>query len=111
MHKEHAASFEVIFDCCGRTSCGQAALTKPIEVTATVSKLRGTDVITCSVDRCSFNTGSHGQRCRASHPGHEKLGDGVLCPFAFDYPCVQEADPDWQPPTEVADFFRAIRGF
>lgn len=31
-----------------------------------------------SVD-CPFNTGSHGQRCRASHPGRERLGKGVPC--------------------------------
>ena len=28
---------------------------------------------------CPYNTGGHGQRCMASHPGYEKLGDGVPC--------------------------------
>lgn len=48
-------------------------------------KSPGTDTISSHV-KCPYNTGGHGQRCKASHPEVDKVGDGVLCPYALDIP-------------------------
>lgn len=37
-----------------------------------------------SIVKCKYNTGGHGQRCKASHPDTDKVGEGIICPYSFD---------------------------
>jgi hypothetical protein len=63
-------------NCRGVDANGKPCFSKPIVVSLSLV------VYHCGWDasvECPYNTGSHGQRCRASHPGHEKLGEGVPC--------------------------------
>ncbi|MFH0779786.1 MAG: hypothetical protein V1928_02900 [Parcubacteria group bacterium] len=53
---------------------------------------------------CPFNTGSHGQRCKASHPScedHDPNGEKIGCPYSFDYPYAKKYNPNWKPPLGV----------
>jgi hypothetical protein len=64
-------------NCRGTTADGKPCFKKPIVVKLYASFFHcGWDV---SVQDCPYLTGGHGQRCTASHPGHEKPGDGVAC--------------------------------
>lgn len=60
-------------------------------------------MITSVPVQCPHNTGSNKDRCKASHPEQNKIGEGIACPFSFDYPYVTEASQDWQPPEEIKD--------
>ncbi len=94
---------EVSIKCCGRNAQGGPVLKEPILVTI---RLRynsdfASSMVTSEPKNCPHNTGGHGQRCRASHPlGLDKVGDGVLCPFAFDWPYAEEF-PGWKPPHRI----------
>ena len=68
--------------CKGRNSKGEEVLTKPLEVNVRIDKSPGSNTISSTVD-CKYNTGSHGERCKASHP---KVGEGASCPYSFDTP-------------------------
>ena len=72
-------------ECRGRNPLGREVLAQPVEVKVRVYKSPGCNSITSAVD-CPYNTGGHGQRCRASHPGVEKLGEGVFCAYIFAVP-------------------------
>lgn len=74
--------------CRGRNKEGSVVLKIPEKVKVLVSSL-GDDAIQCSVD-CRFNTGGHGQRCKASHPDINKVGDGVGCPYRLLIPFVMD---------------------
>lgn len=94
----------IMVKCSGRNLVGEPVLDEPIDVQVTLYKSGGD--CCCSVE-CPHNTGGHGQRCMASHPWTEKEGDGVLCPFAFDYPYVLK-DLGWKMPQELREAVEAV---
>lgn len=73
--------------CKGRDASYKETLPKEIPVTVYVRLREDQKTIAMSVD-CPHNTGGHGQRCKASHPGVDKVGDGILCPYSADIPRV-----------------------
>ncbi len=75
--------------CKGRDAAGQEVLAEPVLAEVSVSHRTGSSIISLDV-RCPHNTGSHGQRCKASHPGKDKVGDGVACCYACDLPYALE---------------------
>jgi hypothetical protein len=80
---------ETIFpiQCFGRNSEGEKVFRLPVQVEVKVSQSSGNETdIFVSVNKCQYNTGGHGQRCKASHPEIDKVGEGVLCPYAIDIP-------------------------
>jgi hypothetical protein len=76
------------------------ALSTPVEVLVKLEKYGA--LIMSAPDNCPHNAGKLGQRCKASHPDQEKVGDGVLCRFSFDYPDACQS-AHWQVPPEVKD--------
>jgi hypothetical protein len=80
--------------CVGRNFQGREALKDPIDVEVTISKIPDSDTIE-SLVKCPYNTGGHGQRCKASHPDVDKVGEGVGCPYSFDIPYALEIDKDY----------------
>lgn len=93
--------------CHGRDADGNAVLERPVYVKVTLRQSPGvTKSVSCNVE-CPYNTGGHGQRCKASHPEQDKVGEGVFCPYSFDFPYVLECDNTWTPPKELIE---AVRG-
>lgn len=88
MTEEKTAGHEFTISCYGRGFDGSPVLQKPVTVKVCVTQ-SGKMTISLNVV-CQHNTGGHGQRCKASHPNVDKVGDGVSCiysvdiPFAFD---------------------------
>jgi hypothetical protein len=74
--------------CFGRDSEGKPVLETPVKFKLNIHQRPGDDEnISVSVDKCPYNTGGHGQRCRASHPpGVDKIGVGIICPFTLSLP-------------------------
>lgn len=93
--------------CYGRTMIGEPVLVESVEVDVRLYRSPNTDMCCCDVSGCPHNTGGHGQRCKASHPWTDKVGDGVLCPFAFDYPYVL-ASIGWKMPEELREVVEAV---
>lgn len=77
-------------NCKGRDYRGKEVFTEPIKVEVKVFSSPGSDMISSSVRGCPYNTGSHGQRCKASHPTVDKVGDSVDCPYSFNIPYALE---------------------
>lgn len=77
--------------CKGRDSLGREILKEPLDVTVKIYNLPGSDTISSNV-KCLYNTGGHGQRCKASHPEVDKAGEGVGCPYSFDIPYALERE-------------------
>lgn len=76
--------------CRGRNALGEEVLPKPVSAKVKVYQSPGDEKnISLSVD-CVHNTGGHGQRCKASHPGKDKVGEGVGCPYSADIPYALE---------------------
>jgi hypothetical protein len=92
--------------CRGRTMVGESVLDEPVAVEVKLYRSPDTDQCCCMVE-CPHNTGGHRQRCKASHQWTDKLGEGVLCPFAFDYPYVLK-DIGWQMPEELREAVDAV---
>lgn len=90
----------VEIQCRGRGPGGKPVMKKPIKVTIQIQKHAGIGTICVGPLKCHFNTGGHGQRCWASHPGQEKVGDGVECPYAFNYPYATR-NSRWKMPREL----------
>ena len=88
----------VVIQCRGRGFQGEEVLDNPITVTVELDK--SDDMISVGPQACPFNTGGHGQRCKASHPDQDKVGAGVGCPFSFDYPYCAEIR-NWTVPSEL----------
>lgn len=100
----------VVVQCRGYDDRGRPALEIPVSATIDIHRSPGCDSIGVGPKACPHNTGGHGQRCKASHPpGVDKVGEGVLCPFAFDWPYVTEYDRRWAPPIEIAADFDIVR--
>ena len=101
MAKNTAVIMKCRFACHGRNAFGDRALTLPEQ--AELTQRCGMETgFSASVD-CPHNTGGHGQRCKASHPDVDKVGQGVGCPYSFDYPYVLTFDRSWKPPEEIAE--------
>ena len=83
-------NFTVI--CKGRDKYRKEVLEEGVEVTVTMFQGYGSNIISSSVNDCPYNTGAHGQRCKASHPEQDKVGEGVGCPYSFDAPYAFEGD-------------------
>ena len=70
--------------CFGRDENNKKALKESVDVLVQVYKSPGSNMISSNVT-CPYNTGGHGQRCKASHPTVDKIyGKEVYCPYAFD---------------------------
>jgi hypothetical protein len=78
-----SASFQI--ECRGRNERREKVLKDPVRVEVTVSQSPGSNMIGSTV-KCPYNTGGHGDRCKASHPDRDKVGDGISCPYAVDLP-------------------------
>lgn len=76
--------------CYGRDFTGNNVLSLPVRAKVKVSQPYGNETDILLSVQCEFNTGGHGQRCKASHPGLDKVGDGVLCPYAIDIPYAMD---------------------
>jgi hypothetical protein len=76
--------------CKGRNEEGEEVLKEPVDVKIEIYMHQGSSMISSNVT-CPYNTGGHGQRCKASHPGVDKVGEGVTCSYSFDIPYALEA--------------------
>ena len=83
------AYLEMVFpiQCRGRDRAKKEVLSEPVAVKVKVSQSIG-DEKNISIDvECPYNTGGHGQRCKALHPKVDKVGKkGVGCPYGLDIP-------------------------
>jgi hypothetical protein len=80
------ATFRV--QCGGRDADRNEVLDRAISVLLAIRRLPDGKSIKISVNECPHNTGSQGHRCKASHPGQDKIGNGIPCAFAVDLPHV-----------------------
>ncbi len=71
--------------CIGRDKSGKEVLSEAVDVEVRIYKRPDSNMISSSV-KCPYNTGGSGQRCKASHPEVDKVGDGINCPYSFDIP-------------------------
>lgn len=91
---------KVQIQCKGRGPHGQTVLETPVPIVVELTKYPGNNLISVGPKNCPYNTGGHGQRCKASHPGQDKVGNGVCCPFSFDYPYARRF-LGWSIPSEL----------
>ena len=87
------AYLEKVFpvQCRGRGVSGKEVLAEPVAVKVKVSQARGDERnISLSVE-CPYNTGGHGQRCKASHPETDKINEDVACAYSIDIPYAIDA--------------------
>lgn len=87
--------------CKGRGFDGEEILPEGVLVTIRLNKRPDSEFIFVGPENCPYNTGGHGQRCKAAHPEEDKVSKGAFCAFSFDYPFVLEFKPDWQLPAEL----------
>jgi len=87
-------------ECKGRNEIGDEALDAPVKVLVEVYKSQASNTIS-SIVRCLYNTGGHGQRCKASHPDVDKIGEGVGCPYSFDLPYALEKKLNFDPILQI----------
>lgn len=94
--------------CRGRTWTGEPALAEPVEANVRLGRDMGWSMpACCCYVSCPHNTGGNGQGCGASHPSSDKEGEGVLCPFAFDYPYALKSI-GWKMPEELREAVEAV---
>ena len=106
MAKDKYVQKIINIQCFGQNCNGLGTLDKPVEASVKCYQPPGVTDSFFTMVACKYNTGGHGQRCKSSHPaGADKIGDGVLCPYAFDYPHVIEfferTGKTWQMPSEI----------
>lgn len=99
----------VSIQCGGRDKNGNPVLDQPLDVRVILAKRPGSNSIAAGPKFCTHNTGGHGERCRASHPDKDWIGDVILCPYSFDFPQVHSHKPDWEAPTEINAAFEEIQ--
>jgi hypothetical protein len=74
-------------ECFGRGKGREEVLKTPVHVKVKIYQVIGDEKnISSQVLECPHNTGSHGQRCKASHPYVDKIDEGITCPYSFDIP-------------------------
>ena len=71
--------------CKGRNSARKELLAEAVRVDIHARLQENEKSIAMHVN-CPHNTGGHGQRCKASHPGQDKVGEGVHCAYSLDLP-------------------------
>ena len=100
----------VEIECRGRGPRGENVLRVPIHVVVGLFKPypRHPEEIEAK-PTCPYLTGGHGQRCKASHPNQDKVGDGVFCIFRFDYSRLVENYGDAGIPIELLDAINEIK--
>jgi hypothetical protein len=77
-------------ECKGRDIKGNDVLEQPTPVNVTISKSPDSSMLSSTV-ACFYNTGAHGERCKASHPNQDKkYKNGITCPYSFDIPFALE---------------------
>lgn len=81
---------EFQIECKGRDKSGKEVLPHPVLIYLQIYQSPGSNTISSDTSHCIYNTGAHGQRCRASHPDVDKIGEGVECPYSFDIPHALE---------------------
>ena len=80
------ATFRI--QCKGRDADRNEVLEKAVNVLLAIRRMGDGKSISISVNDCPHNTGSHGHRCKASHPSQDKIGEGIPCGYAVDLPHV-----------------------
>ena len=75
--------------CAGRNVFGDKVLNELINVEVEIRQKIGSNMIS-SIIECKYNTGAHGQRCKACQPDINIIGAGVMCPYSFDIPYALE---------------------
>lgn len=76
-------------ECKGRDSFGNEVLGIPVEVKVEIFKSPRSKMISSNAE-CPYNTGEHGQRCKAAHPNADKPLCSIECPYSFDIPYTLE---------------------
>ena len=76
--------------CKGRDIVGNETLKDPVEVEIKIYQSIGNNSTISSEVKCPYNTGGHGQRCKASHPEFDKIERSIFCPYSFDLPYALE---------------------
>ena len=72
--------------CKGRNYAGNEVFDVPVNMSIVVSSSTSREEVHVEA-RCLYNTGGHGQRCKAAHPHISKVeGREVTCPYSFDLP-------------------------
>lgn len=72
-------------ECRGRNLLRKEVLPEPVLVLVEIFKFSGSNHLS-SIVECPYNTGGHGDRCKASHPEVDKKEVGISCPYSFDIP-------------------------
>ena len=80
--------------CRGRDAEGREVLAEPVSVDVLVYQSPGVETSISLSPTCQYRTGGHGQRCKASHPTVDKVGEGVTCPYSADLPYALETHSD-----------------
>lgn len=88
--------------CLGRGYDDEPVLREAVEVLILVNRSPGCESVSVLPQLCRYNTGGHGQRCKATHPYEDKAGKDILCPFSFDYPYAL-GSPGWKVPPELKE--------
>ncbi len=63
---------------------GNEILSTPERCELEIYQSPDSEMISSHILDCKYNTGGHGDRCKASHPEVDKIGNGVGCPYSFD---------------------------
>ncbi len=95
--------FNVQLGCKGRGFRGEEVLKQEQLVNINLHRSPGSTSVSVTPTDCPHNTGSHAQRCKAAHPETDKIGNGISCPYSFDYPYAQENSLGWKPPTALME--------
>ncbi len=101
--------YNVRLGCKGKGFHGEEVLAQEQLVTINLHRSPGSSSVSVSPTDCPHNTGGHGDRCKAAHPGKDKVGNGIYCPYSFDYPYVQQNNPGWKPPEALMEALRRER--
>ncbi len=72
-----------LIKCKGRGFKGEEFLSEPVSVEVKIYQRLGDEKNISSVVGCPYNIGSHGQRCKASHPAFDKVAGEFICPYSI----------------------------
>ncbi len=98
---------KIKIDCCGNGPKGMGILDEPMSVEILATQDPSGDIVVRPVN-CPFNTGGHGQRCKASHQNRDKDDSGdIHCPYSFDFSLAKK-NVDWRCPEEVKPLIQAL---
>lgn len=78
---------EYICQCNGRNYQGKEVFDAPVDFSIIIN---GQGKIVEVSANCPYNTGGHGERCKAAHPHKDKIeGREIPCPYAFSLPYAE----------------------